>query len=53
MKLNIAIIDNEAPFRKSIATAVDEWVKKSKISAQFAPIRLFGSVAPFFLREWL
>lgn len=33
MKLNIAIIDNEAPFRKSIATAVDEWVKKSKISA--------------------
>lgn len=33
MKLNIAIIDNEAPFRKSIAAAVDEWVKKSKISA--------------------
>lgn len=33
MKLNIAIIDNEAPFRKSIAAAVDEWVKKLKISA--------------------
>ena len=33
MKLNIAIIDDEAPFRKRIATAVDEWVEKSKISA--------------------
>lgn len=33
MKLNIAIIDDEAPFRKSITAAIDEWVKKSKISA--------------------
>ena len=32
MKLNSAIIDDEAPFRKRIATAVDEWVEKSKIS---------------------
>lgn len=33
MKLNIAIIDNDALFRKSIAASVDKWAKKSKISA--------------------
>lgn len=33
MKLNIAIIDNDALFRKSIAVSVDKWAKKSKISA--------------------
>ena len=33
MKLNIAIIDDEAPFRKSITAVVHEWAKKSKISA--------------------
>ena len=31
--MNIAIIDDEAPFRTSITAAIDEWVKKSKISA--------------------
>lgn len=30
MKLNIAIIDDEAPFRKSITAAIDEWVKNQK-----------------------
>ncbi len=33
MRLNIAIVDDEALFRKNIATSVFEWTKKSKISA--------------------